>query len=63
MAKEVGLGKGERKKESSRFMELIIRGFSRRAVRGRRWSGFGGLIKVILGLLVGVDLSRRNEGE
>jgi hypothetical protein len=32
-------------------MARIIRGFSKRRVRRRRWSGFGGSIRVILGVL------------
>lgn len=58
--KGAGQGNGMRRR-SLLFMERITRGFLRRGVRGRRWSGFGGLIRVILGVRVGRGVSRRNE--
>jgi hypothetical protein len=43
-----------------RCMGLTTRGFSRHGASGRRWSGFGRLIRVILGVgvLVGMGVER-----
>jgi len=61
------MGEGERAKGMRRrsllSMARITRGSSRRGVNATRWSGFGGLIRVISALEMTLALTRLSENE